>query len=89
MAKHLIEVFTAGCPVCDDAVNVANSAAGPSCEVKVYDLNKGCETGECRDKAKLYGIKRIPAVVVNGKLSDCCIAGGVSEKAISSAIEAE
>lgn len=27
--------------------------------------------------AKKYGIKRVPAVVIDGKLADCCAAGGI------------
>ena len=55
--KRRIEVFTAGCPVCEETVKQVQEAACSSCEVIVYDLNKGCETNECRDKAKEYGIK--------------------------------
>jgi glutaredoxin len=72
MTKRKIEVFTAGCPVCDEAVKTVKAAACPKCEVVIYDLNKGCETNECRDKAKAYGINRLPAVVVDGKLIGCC-----------------
>ncbi len=67
-----IEVFTAGCLVCEETVKQVREAACSSCEVIVYDLNKGCETNECRDKAKQYGIKSIPAVVIDGQLASCC-----------------
>lgn len=85
MAKRKVEVFTAGCPVCDDAVKTVKATACPNCEVVVYDLNKGCETNECRDKAKAYGIKRLPAVAVDGKLVDCCRQAGVSAEALRAA----
>ena len=75
--KRRIEVFTGGCPVCEDTVREIKAAACPSCEVIVYDLNAGCETNECRDKAKSYGIKRVPAVVIDGRLADCCADRGV------------
>lgn len=77
MAKRKVEVFTAGCPVCEEAVKTVRSLACPSCEVVVYDLNKGCATNECREKAKTYGIKRLPAVAVDGRLVECCAQGGV------------
>lgn len=77
MANRKVEVFTAGCPVCEDAVKTVRSLACPSCEVVVYDLNKGCATNECRDKAKTYGVKRLPAVAVDGRLIECCAQGGV------------
>ncbi len=70
--KRKVEVFTAGCPVCDKTVELVKSLACPSCEVIVYDVNKGCATGECRHKAAEYGIERMPAVVVDGRLLECC-----------------
>jgi hypothetical protein len=80
-----VEVFTAGCPVCEDAVKLVRSAACPNCEVVVYDLNKGCKTNECRDKAKAYGVKRLPAVAVDGKLIECCRQDPVTLEALRAA----
>ena len=85
MALRNVEVFTAGCPVCGDTVKLVNSIACPSCEVIVYDLNKGCESNICRDKAQRYGIKRLPAVAVDGKLLECCEIGSVSADALKAA----
>ena len=80
-----IEVFTAGCPVCEPAVQLVKELACESCNVVVYDLRAGCATNECREKAKHYGINRLPAVVVDGKPAECCsneslIAAGVGSK---------
>ena len=80
--KRKVEVFTAGCSVCDPVVELVKKTACPSCEVIVYDLNKGCSTNECKDKAKQYGIKKVPAVVVDGKLLDCCKTEAITEKAL-------
>ena len=85
MTKRKIEVFTVGCPVCDEAVKTVKEAACPGCEVVVYDLNKGCGTDECRDKARAYGIKRLPAVAVDGKLLECCRQEPVSLEALRKA----
>ena len=71
-AKRLVEVFTAGCPVCHDTVNLVKSLVCPSCDLQIYDLREGCATNECREKAKRYGITAVPAVAVNGVLLDCC-----------------
>lgn len=68
MAKRLVEVFTAGCSVCEGAVEQVKDLACDNCEVVVYDLNKGCDTNECETKAKEYGVKSVPAVAINGKL---------------------
>ncbi|NOY88479.1 MAG: glutaredoxin [FCB group bacterium] len=83
--KRKIEVFTAGCPVCDETVEQVKAAACPSCEVIVYDLNKACETDECHQKAKEYGIKSIPAVAIDGKLASCCCNQGVDMEALKQA----
>ncbi|MBI4833342.1 MAG: thioredoxin family protein [Planctomycetes bacterium] len=80
--KRLIEVFTAGCPVCKEAVKQVKAIACDSCEVKVYDLNKGCKTNICRTKAKKYGVKSVPAVAINGKLADCCKGRGINLKTL-------
>ena len=72
MAKRIVEVFTAGCPLCDEAVNLVRELACSNCEVQVYDLREGCATNECREKANQYGINRVPTIVVDGKLAECC-----------------
>ncbi|MCG1139880.1 thioredoxin family protein [Staphylococcus epidermidis] len=68
MAKRLVEVFTAGCSVCEGAVQQVKDLACSNCEVVVYDLNKRCDTLECEAKAKAYGVKSVPAVAIDGKL---------------------
>lgn len=84
MAKRKIEVFVAGCSLCDNALEKIKKEVCPNCEVIVYDLNKGCATNECKDKAKQYGIKRVPAVVIDGKLADCCNTEGIDIKKLKS-----
>ncbi len=36
--KRTIEVFSAGCPACDEAVKLVQSLACPSCDVQVLDM---------------------------------------------------
>jgi len=71
-AKRLVEVFTAGCPICDDTVRLVKSLVCSSCDLQIYDLREGCATNECREKANRYGVTAVPAVAVNGALLDCC-----------------
>jgi len=52
MTKRKVEVFTSGCPICEPTVELVKKTACSSCEVVVYDLNKGCDTNECREKAE-------------------------------------
>ena len=83
--KRKVEVFTAGCPVCEPVVELVNKIACSSCEVTVHDLREGCATDECRKKAKTYGIVRVPAVAVDGRLLECCRDGGIEEATLRAA----
>lgn len=73
MAKRQVEVFTAGCPVCEPTVRLVRETACPDCEVTVYNLNV-----EGADRARQYAVKAVPSVVVNGSLLPCCDHEGVS-----------
>ncbi|OLN31416.1 thioredoxin family protein [Desulfosporosinus metallidurans] len=83
--KRLIEIFTAGCYICENAVKEIKTLACPNCEVKVYDLNKKCDTNECVEKAEQYGVKSVPAVAINGKLVDCCSNRGIDYETLKRA----
>jgi len=48
--KRKIEVFTAGCPVCEPVVKTVNEMACDSCEVIVYNLAEQCDSKVCVDK---------------------------------------
>lgn len=80
MAKLQIEVFTAGCTVCEPAVKVVNELACPDCEVTVHDLR---QTGG--EQASRYGITRVPTVVVDGRIAGCCQGGGVDREQLRAA----
>lgn len=69
MAPRHIEVFTTGCAGCEPTVNLVNELAGSGCEVVVRDLRSN---DEAVTQATQYGITRIPAVVVDGHLAECC-----------------
>lgn len=69
MAKRHVEVFTTGCAGCAPAVSLVEEMAGPGCEAVVRDLRSD---DDAPAKAAEYGITRIPAVVVDGRLAECC-----------------
>lgn len=69
MKKRTIEVFTAGCPCCDETVRLVQSSVCPSCDLQVLDVRTD-KVAQAR--ARQYGIRRVPAVVVDGQLADCC-----------------
>ncbi len=66
--QRKIEVFSAGCPACDDTVQLVHWIACPSCDVSVLDMN---DPAVARRAEKL-GVRSVPAVVIDGKLADCC-----------------
>lgn len=68
MTKRIVEVFSAGCPICDEVVRVVTELACENCDVGVHDMR--ARAGQL--KGREYGINRLPAVVVNGKIADCC-----------------
>ena len=76
-----IEVFSAGCAVCEDTIALINRIACPSCEVEILDMRQP----DVVAKAKRYGIRSVPAVVVNGRLADCCAGRGPDEGTLRAA----
>ena len=76
-----IEVFSAGCAVCEDTVALINSIACPSCEVEILDMHKP----DVAKRAKRYGVHSVPSVVVDGKLADCCAGRGPDERQLRAA----
>jgi hypothetical protein len=85
MAKKLVEVFISDCYVCEGVVKQVKDLACSNCEVVVYDLNKKCDTNECEDKAKAYGVQSVPAVAIDGKLVDCCKNNGIDMDTLKAA----
>ena len=64
-----IEIFSAGCPVCDEGTARVRALAGDDQEVVVHDLQGDAEAARL---AAEHGIKAVPAVVVDGRLLACC-----------------
>lgn len=79
--KRQIEIFSAGCAVCEDAVAKVRDIACPSCEVTVLDMNDPAVA----DRAKALGIGSVPAVVIDGKLADCCAGRSPDEATLKAA----
>lgn len=80
-AKRKIEVFSAGCSVCEDTVALINRIACPSCEVEILDMrNAGVSK-----RARALGIHSVPAILVDGTLADCCAGRGPNEASLKAA----
>ncbi len=79
--KRQIEVFGAGCPACEETIELVKSVACPSCEVAVLDMNDP----SMASRAKSLGIRSVPSVVIDGQLADCCAGRGPDEATLRSA----
>ena len=79
-AKRKVEIFSAGCPTCEETIELVNRIACDSCDVQVLDMNQPGVT----ERAKTLGVSSVPAVAVDGKLADCC-AGGPNEVSLRAA----
>ena len=75
-----IEVFSAGCPACDNTVALINRIACDSCEVTVLDM----DDPNVASRGKNLGIGSVPAVVIDGELADCCNGRGSDAAALRS-----
>ena len=80
--KKKIEIFSAGCSTCKETIELVKKLAGSSHEVEVHDMNKS----EIASKAKNYGIRSVPAVVIDSKLASCCAGRGPEEHVLRSAL---
>ena len=76
--KRKVEIFSAGCPVCQETINLVKRIACPSCDVTVLDMTDSA----IADRAKILGVRRVPAVVIDGEVADCCAGPGITEEAL-------
>ena len=79
--KRTIEIFSAGCPACEETVTLINRMACPSCDVTVLDMHNP----EIARRAKSLGIRTVPAVVINATLAACCAGSGPDEATLRAA----
>jgi glutaredoxin 3 len=80
-AKRKIEIFSAGCSVCKETIEMVKGNACQSCEVTVLDMNDS----DVADRAKALGVSSVPAVVIDGKLAGCCTGRGPDEATLKAA----
>jgi len=79
--KRKIEIFSAGCPACETSITRIRELACPSCEITVLDMNEA----DIAARAKGLGIESVPAVVIDGKLADCCAGRSLDEDVLKAA----
>ena len=64
----VIEVFTADCYLCEETLGIIDQAQCDECTVIERNISKDCGCG-CLDKAREYGLKTIPTIVIDGKVA--------------------
>ena len=76
--RRTIEVFSAGCPACQQTIDLVRRLACPSCEVAVLDM----QDPEVARRAEILDIRSVPAVLVEGRLASCCAGAGPDEASL-------
>lgn len=79
--KRRIEVFSAGCGMCEETIEMVQNAACSSCEVTILDMKDATTIA----RAKELGVKSVPAVAIDGILASCCSGRGVDLETLKAA----
>ena len=79
--RRRVEVFTAGCSLCQDTVDLVNRIACSSCDVDVLDM----QDDEVARRARSLGVRSVPAVAIDGVLAECCAGRGPDEETLRAA----
>ncbi len=79
--RRKVEVFSAGCPLCNHAVTLVEDIACSSCEVEILDM----KNTDVAARARALGIRAVPAVVVDGKPASCCTGTGPTRDELEAA----
>jgi glutaredoxin 3 len=79
--KHRVELFSAGCAVCEEAIATVKRLAGDSGDVQVLDMSDI----DVVKRARALGVRSVPAVAVDGRLASCCAGRGLDEQSLQAA----
>ncbi len=80
-ANRKIEIFSAGCPACEQTIALVKRIACPSCDVEVLDMHDEAVA----DRARELGVNSVPAVAIDGRLAGCCLERGPDESTLREA----
>lgn len=69
IARRRVEIFSAGCTTCQRTIEQLRDQIDPRHEIVIHDLHNDKGAAE---KAEAFGIRTVPAVVVDGSLLSCC-----------------
>ena len=72
-SKRKVEVFSGGCAFCHEVIDVVRREAGSSSQIILHNIMDA----RSLQRAEVFGIRSVPAVVIDGKLAACCTGKGV------------
>ena len=79
--RRRVEIYSAGCGVCEETIAFVKRLACDSCEVVVRDMTDP----EVASSARQLGVRSVPAVAVDGRLAECCAGRGPDEASLRAA----
>lgn len=79
--RRRVEIYSAGCGVCEETIALVKRLACDSCEVVVRDM----ADPEVASSARQLGVRSVPAVTVDGSLAACCVGRGPDEASLRAA----
>ena len=80
-ANRKVEVFSAGCAICEETIALVKRIACPSCDVEVLDMHDEAVAARARE----LGVTSVPAVAIEGRLAACCLRSGPDEATLRAA----
>lgn len=63
---HLIEIFSANCPLCKHITDDIEIGKCEGCNQIIYDVNNMTE--ETKVKMRDHGIKAVPTIIIDGNI---------------------
>lgn len=68
-AARKVEIFSAGCRTCTTTIEQLREHIDPRHEIVVHDMQNNDAAVE---RSEAFGIRTVPAIVVDGALLACC-----------------
>ncbi|MDQ1418882.1 MAG: hypothetical protein QOJ52_844 [Acidimicrobiaceae bacterium] len=76
-----VEIFSAGCQTCKTTIEQLRQQIDPRHEVAVHDMHNTAVV----ERSEAFGIRTLPAIVVDGALLACCKNAGPTLKELHAA----
>ncbi len=64
MPRRQVEIFSAGCPICEQTIHLLRKVGGEFCDITVLNVRDDVVA----TRARVLGLRSFPAVVVEGEL---------------------